>query len=293
MARRSALVLTLVPTLVIALASCAPANVREGGDGGGGGGGGARPTVVSLNPCADAILAEVLEPEQLLAISHYSHDPQGSSMELAQAHRFAITGGTVEEIIALNPDVVVAGAFLPPATRNALAKLGIRVEVLGIAATVEESAAQMRALSDAVGASQRGEALAVRTEQAAEELAGAAGANPLDTILWQPGAIVPGEATLVSDLLRRAGLGGAARTRGFEQADYLGLEPLLANPPQLLLVAGQERGQHHPALASLTDMRTEAFDPALLYCGGPSIIRAAARLKTVRSVMVQRNGARQ
>ncbi len=31
-----------------------------------------RPSIVSLNPCADAILAEVATPGQLLAISHYS-----------------------------------------------------------------------------------------------------------------------------------------------------------------------------------------------------------------------------
>ena len=37
------------------------------------------PTIVSLNPCTDAILAEVADPAQLLAISHYSHDPRATS----------------------------------------------------------------------------------------------------------------------------------------------------------------------------------------------------------------------
>ncbi|HCH95383.1 MAG TPA: iron ABC transporter substrate-binding protein, partial [Erythrobacter sp.] len=41
------------------------------------------PTIVSLNPCTDAILAEVAAPGQLLAISHYSKDPRASSMEAA------------------------------------------------------------------------------------------------------------------------------------------------------------------------------------------------------------------
>ena len=74
-----------------------------------------RPTIVSLNPCTDAILAEVSSPGQLLAISHYSHDPAATSMDLTKAMQFRATGGTVEEVLSLDPDIVVAGSFLPPA----------------------------------------------------------------------------------------------------------------------------------------------------------------------------------
>ena len=80
-----------------------------------------RPTIVSLNPCTDAILAEVADREQILAISHYSQDPRGTSMELAQAREFRATGGTVEEVLALDPDVVVGSSFMEPATRGATA----------------------------------------------------------------------------------------------------------------------------------------------------------------------------
>ena len=52
------------------------------------------PTIVSLNPCADAIIAEVAAPGQLLAISHYSHDPRASSMPLERAVRFTNTSAS-------------------------------------------------------------------------------------------------------------------------------------------------------------------------------------------------------
>ena len=81
----------------LALAGCAaspPPAARE------------RPTIVSLNPCTDAILAIVADPAQLLAISHYSQDPRSSSMDVAKARRFRATGGTAEEVVALAPDVV-------------------------------------------------------------------------------------------------------------------------------------------------------------------------------------------
>lgn len=239
------------------------------------------PTVVSLNPCSDAVLAEILPPERLLAISHYSHDPAGTSMDLAVARRFRATGGTVEEVLALDPDIVVGSTFMPPATRAALERLGIRVETLGIASTVEESEAQVRQLAASVGEPERGDALARRIGQAAKRLERGRAARSIATVLWQPDGIVPGEATLVGDLMRRAGLASHSAARGMHQADYLSLEQVLADPPQLLLVAGAERAQHHPALDRLPHTRRESFDPSLLYCGGPSVIRAAARLEQV------------
>ena len=66
------------------------------------------------------------------------------------------------------------------------------------------------------------------------------------------------------------------------QADYLSLEQVVADPPEVLLVAGSEAGQRHPVLATLPEMRRESFDTSLLYCGGPTIIRAAERLAQIR-----------
>lgn len=238
------------------------------------------PTIVSLNPCTDAILAEVADPAQILAISHYSHDPRGSSMDLAKARRFRTTGGTVEEVLALDPDVVVGSSFMDPATRGALGDLGMRVEAVGIASTVADSEAQVRQLAAVAGHSERGEALVARIEAALAQARPTG--PPVPAILWQPDGIVPGEGALVSELMRRTGFANASAAQGMGQADYLSLERLLADPPRMLLVAGGERGQHHPVLSRLPHMRRTEFDPTLLYCGGPTIIRAAARLAAIR-----------
>lgn len=272
--------------LAFAVAGCsAAANVPPTGG---------APTVVSLNPCSDAVLAEILPRKRLLAISHYSHDPAGTSMDLALARTFRATGGTVEEVLALDPDIVVGSAFMPPATRAALEQSGVEVVTLGIASTVAQSQAQVRTLATAVGEPGRGAALARRMAAAVARLEGGQGSAPVRTVLWQPGGIVPGEATLVGDLMHRAGLTSHTAARGMHQADYLSLEQVMADPPELLLVAGSERAQHHPALEALPQTRREPFDPALLYCGGPSVIRAAARLGEVRkhaahSVRVERS----
>jgi iron complex transport system substrate-binding protein len=179
--------------------------------------------------------------------------------------------------------MVVGGTFMPPATRAALDDLGIRVETFGIASTVAESELQIRRLAALAGNPAGGEVLAAKIAAALAAAAPPAGTAPVQTVLWQPSGIVPGEGALVSELLRRAGFASHSAAIGMGQADYLSLEQVIANPPELLLVAGQERSQLHPALDALQNMRRAAFDPGLLYCGGPTIIRAMERLREIRS----------
>jgi len=247
------------------------------------------PTIVSLNPCTDAILADVADPAQILALSHYSRDPRGTSMDLARARRFPVTGGTVEEVLALEPDIVVASDFLPPATRAALTDLGLRVETVGIASSIAGSEAQVRRIAALAGHPERGEALVARIEEAVA--ANTRRGEPVPAVLWQPGGIVPGQGTLVSAMMARAGFTNFSAAHGARQADYLPLETLLANPPRVLLVAGQERMQQHRALDALPGMRRESFAPNLLYCGGPTIVAAMTRLRALRDRLSLRSGS--
>lgn len=255
----------------LAASACTPASPPRGADD--------APTIVSLNPCLDALLVELAAPDQVLALSHYSRDPGSSSIPAAIAARYGVTGGTAEEVIALGPDLVLASTFLPQPTRTALERAGLRVETFGSPVSVAASAAQLRDVAALVGQAQRGAALA--------ESMAAPPTPPvpaINALLWQPGEIVAGEATLIAELLRQEGFASHAAARGLGQADRVTLEGLLADPPSVLLVAGDAPGQRHPALAkaSLTT-HIAPFDPALLYCGGPTIPKARARLRAIRA----------
>jgi iron complex transport system substrate-binding protein len=241
------------------------------------------PTIVSLNPCTDAILADVTAPGQLLAVSRYSHEPSGTSMPLRVARRFPATGGTVEEVLALDPDVVVASSYADPASLQAFRRLGIRVETVGIAASVAESEAQVRWLAALAGEPARGEALVAGIERsvAAARRAG----PPVTALMWQEGGLVPGQGTLVAELMANSGLASQSAARGLGQGAYLPLERVLADPPRLVIAAGAERMEHHPALRYLSGVRYAAVPPNLLYCAGPTIPRLAARLAALRDGM--------
>lgn len=239
-----------------------------------------RPTIVSLNPCLDAILVEIAPPAQVLALSHYSRDPASSSIAAPVAARYGVTGGTAEEVIARAPDLVLASIFLPQPTKAALERAGLRVATFGSPTTTAESAAQVREVAALAGRAEAGEALAARIAAPAA----APGGPPVDALLWQPGEIVAGEATLIAELLREAGFASHAARRGLGQADRVSLEAVLADPPEVLLVAGDAAGQRHPLLARLpASTQVAGFDPSLIYCGGPTIPRARARLRAIRA----------
>ena len=173
-------------------------------------------------------------------------------------------------------------------------EMGIPLVEVPIATNVPDSLAQIRRLAALAGQPARGAALERRIAGA---LAAARSPETLavPALVWQSGGIVPGNQTLIADLLRRTGFANAAAARGLRQADQLPLERVLADPPAVILAAGghgeEDRLLAHPALAGLRGTRRFTFDPTLLWCGGPTIIRAAARLGEVRR-LVGRDAAR-
>lgn len=263
----------------------------------------ARPRIVSLNPCTDAILAQVAAPGQLLAISHYSHDPSASSMDGATAAKFAKVSDAVEDIAAFAPDIVVASSFLPAQTAQALRDMGMQVVLEPIPTDVPAALAQVRDLARLAKNRSAGEALAGQITSALERAHPPAGEQPVPALLWQSGGIVAGQGTLIADLMRRAGFADAAAARGLSQADYLPLERVLADPPAVILTVGDpvsEEGRmlHHPALKQAPDMMRAPIDRSLVWCGGPTIPRVLRRLVEVRTALrsdrnraTQRHGA--
>ena len=264
------------PLIALALTACAAAPAREAAPG----------TIVSLNPCTDAILAEVADPAQILGLSSYSSDPAASSMDVAKARRFRAVSGSVEEVATLRPALVIGSTFTAPAARSAFARMELRFAEFGVASTVEQSKAQVREIAALAGHPERGDLLNAQIDAALAQAAPPAG--PLvPAIVWQSGGMVPGQGTLIADLLGRTGFTNAAALRGMQQADLLPLEQMLAAPPRVIFTAGnplanEDRMLAHPALRALTGTLRTPLNPALLWCGGPSIPRTVARLAQVR-----------
>ncbi len=245
----------------------------------------AAPRIVSINPCVDAVLMEVADPAQIAGISHYSQDPRATSIPIAQAMRFTATSGTAEEVVALAPDLVIAGGHVAPSTIAALRRMGIKLVQLGVPVSIAESNAQIVEIAALVGHPRRGAALVARVDAAVQRAHATGPAVP--ALIWQGGGLVPGRGTLADELLRISGFHNLSADLGLQQWDVLPLEYLVARPPQVLFSVGDadrsDRMLGHPVMQPLARrIAVRAYPERLLHCGGPTIIDAVARLSAVR-----------
>ena len=244
--------------------------------------------IVSINPCTDAILMHVADAGQIAGISRYSKIARSSSITPAQAARFTATSGTAEEVVALAPDLVIAGAHVAPATVSALRRLKIDLLQLGVADTIAQSRDQIRQIAAATGHPDRGDRLNARIDAAGS--AARPGGAPVPALIWQGGGLVPGSGTLADELLRTTGFRNLSADYGLSQWDVLPLEYLVARPPRLLFTVGDRSGTDrvlgHRVLRPLANrVAMRQFPEKLLFCGGPTIIDAVAHLSAARATL--------
>ncbi|WP_158916140.1 ABC transporter substrate-binding protein [Caulobacter sp. S45] len=246
--------------------------------------------IVSLNPCLDAILLDVADPGQIVALSHYSRDPAQSAVAV-RAKRFPFTWGSAEEVAALKPDLVLMSGMGASSLRGVLPRLHIPSAEFTVPYSVDESLAQVRRVAMLSGHPERGEALVARIEAALAAAGPAPGTPRLSALLFEGHGLASGPHTLMDELMRRTGFDNATRRFGMTHSIDLPLERLIADPPQVLLSGRMEAGEptwadrvlSHPALAAVRSrMKREALPETLVYCAGPVMIPTVQALAAAR-----------
>lgn len=244
--------------------------------------------IVSINMCADALLLALADPAQIAALTVLSREPRNAS-RAAQAALFPATRARAEDVLALAPDLVLAGTFTAPATVSMLRRLGAPVRRLAVAHDLAAIRAVTRDVAAAVGRPARGEAAIAAMDARLDELARARPVPPLSALALQANNIVAGAGTLADTVIAAAGLANAAARAGIAGHGRMSIEAMLALAPDVLIVDGDEnaaparanRLMHHPALAALVERGTRAvvMPSRLWVCGDPDIVEAVARLR--------------
>ena len=240
--------------------------------------------IVSNNPCIDAVLAEVADPQTIGAISSYSKQADSSSAPLAWARRYPAIGANAEELIAARPRLVLSGAYASSGTNAALARAGIAVRSFGVPATLADSLEQVKAIANAIGRGPQGKSLEQRMARATTPIR-----DGRSAIIWTSGGFVAGQGTIQDEMLNRAGFHNASARYGLKQWDILPLETVIRRPPDVIFMPTRAKGDDARALALRQRVldhlrgRTQvvAFPDHLLNCGGPSVIEAMRVFKAV------------
>jgi iron complex transport system substrate-binding protein len=257
----------------LALLAAAPASAQ------------AAPRVVSLNMCTDQLLVDFADPEQVLGLSPFAHD-MARSWAVARTRAYPALSGTAEEVLALRPDLVVAGPQRR-ATREMLAAHGFRVEQFTFVRSLAEARQQMARMGAVLGHPERAAARIAALDAAVERARTAAAGRRLRVLPLARRGWVSGEDSLITSLLDAVGLVNAARELGVGAGRQLTLETIVALRPDFLLVSREggtveDQGRaflEHPALtATMPPSRRIVVPERLTVCGGPMLVEALDRL---------------
>lgn len=229
--------------------------------------------VVSLNLCTDQMLV-LLAPEKVAALSRLARDP-ALSFVADRAAAYPVVRPYAETVLALRPDLVLAGSFGAQAALALLERQGVPVLRVGLPRDFAQIRDEIRTLAAALGVPDRGAALIAEMDARLASVP-APGGPRRRALAWAPRGFTAGPGSLTHAVLSAAGLDDMATGR------HVGLELLILHPPDLLVTPPPPRFPslatdllQHPATRGLA--RRE-LPPDLTICAGPFSAEAVGLL---------------
>jgi iron complex transport system substrate-binding protein len=232
--------------------------------------------VMSINACADQYVLALLPPSQITSVSWLARDPSGSIMA-PTAMKTPVNHGSVEEVLAQHPDLVIAGAYTTPATRLLLKRLRLPLLELQGSESFDDVRHETRIVAAALGVEPRGEALIARMDATLRLLEAKRPAKPLRVVAWDGGGFTAQPNSMYDLLLRTAGARNIGAGAVGRPSGAPGIETLLAAAPDLL-VEGQPSSEprglrsdvlNSPIVRRFWGTRTVVLPTAYYACATP------------------------
>lgn len=241
--------------------------------------------VMSLNICTDQLLLALAPPSRIASVTFMAREQEPVKL-WPQAKAVPVNYGTAEEILAVHPDLVLAGPFLPPLTKALLAKSGARLVEVPLAENFAQIRDITRLVAKALGEGPRGETLIAQMDADLASAAAQRPPRPVRVAEWGNGGYVPGNGGLFGALLVAAGAQSISRGDS-----YYDVEALLAGKPDALIYSDTYRGlaslrddqDRHPAL-TLPHIYYSSF----YSCGVPQLGAVALKLERDLKAAVRR-----
>lgn len=240
--------------------------------------------VVSLDYCADQFVLALADRGQIAALSRGSR--RDDSYYRARAAGLPQTRGTLEEVLALAPDLVVRNWGGPWDAEAAYARFHVPVLQVGDAPNFREARVDVLAVSEALGHPERGAAITSDLDQRLRALAARAPSHAPPVLYLSAGGAVAGRGTMLNAVIEAA---GARNSWSGENWSVLPLERMIESPPALLALGFFDHGRsrmnawspaRHPAVQTmLGQARTVRLPLAAIACEAWFAVDAAETLQ--------------
>ena len=200
--------------------------------------------IVSTHLCTDQLLLLIADPDRIASLSIFASNPS-MSMMAESAQPYPVNHGLAEELIVLNPDLILTSQFGSPNVLL-LQRLGYRILNIPVALTIDDIRSNILVIADAIGERDRAENL-IREFNHRIELRRVAEHEPRPMIvMYQPNGYTFGDQTLRSQIIEYAGFKNLAVKLGLSNTQHLPLEILITSRIDALMV---ETDYDHAALA--------------------------------------------
>ena len=239
--------------------------------------------IVSLDYCADQFVLALADRDQIAALSRGSR--RDDSYYRARAAGIRQTRGTLEEVLALRPDLVVRNWGGPWDAEQVYARFGVSVLQVGDAPTFEVAREDLLDAAQVIGHAERGAALARDLDLRLARLRATHAPEPPPVMYLSAGGAVAGAGTLMDAVIAAA---GGRNVRGEESWAVTPLERMVATPPALIALGFFDHGRtemnawlpaRHPAVRrALAEARTVTLPTAAIACEAWYTIDAAERI---------------
>ncbi|MDD2867805.1 ABC transporter substrate-binding protein [Neomegalonema sp.] len=252
--------------------------------------------VLSMNLCTDQLAMLVAAPGQLISVSYLAQDP-GSSPMAEAAMAYATNYGRAEDIVVLQPDLVLAGRYTTLATVALLERLGIPVVRFEPENSLDDVTRALRRMGDLLGRRPEAEARIARFEADRARIALRAAALPRErAATYAANGYTGGKAGLSAQILDLAGLDNIAGELGLPSGGRIALESLILAAPDHLVLGRRHPGWSeaqalldHPALRGLPSYaRGTPMADRDWVCGTPHVLAAVGALLDAREAEATR-----
>ncbi|MCG8494187.1 MAG: ABC transporter substrate-binding protein [Sneathiellales bacterium] len=245
--------------------------------------------VVSMNLCTDQLAYMIAAPGQLVSVTYIASDPSASLIhdKLSNLH---INHGLAEEILRLDPDLVIAGAYTTRTTVHLLRRLGVQVEEFKPSRNFQDIRNRIVKMGELL----HREKVANNYLEAFDKNLEAFLKTPSDNAqkpvlgIYSLNSYVAGKGSLESEMTKAAGFRHMGAEIGLSGSGRLSLESLiLTNPDQLMtwrrwamLPNRSADVLRHPALQRwFSEERRIFMDQRHWICGTPEVINGIKALK--------------
>lgn len=223
--------------------------------------------IISLTLATDEILLALVERARLLAVTYLAVDERVSNMPEEAATVPHKIRADVEQIIALQPDLVFVASYTRGEVVKLLQDAGFAIfqfQEFDSMAAIQQN---IRLVAQAVGEEARAEELIAEMNTRLQTVAARLPhASPRPRVLyWGARGLTGGAHTSIDELITHAGGENLAATHGIVSLRSISLEQVLAMNPGVIFTGGDSREAQpgfpafllHPALQTVDALKHE------------------------------------